>query len=205
MRNPKYPLLALVAYLALIGVLAISTARPAHTQGGLPPGKDVRVINTAIEPVPVTLKSPSPVPVTLQGTAQIDTSSPIPVRDVSNPALQPFRASTIDSLDDGTDLGSAGLTTVPAGKRLVIDFVTAAAFLQSGQRASLQITVNGSTWPIAFTQVNLVDKVQMTATQGVQIILEPEETLGIRFTRDGGRSGVANVDVRVSGHYVDIP
>jgi hypothetical protein len=106
MRNPKYPLLALVAYLALIGVLAISTARPGHTQGGKPPGPDVRVINKTTEPVPVTL----------QGSAQIDTSSPIPVRDVDQAAKQPvqIRLSVFSSLT----------YTVPAKKQLVIEFAS---------------------------------------------------------------------------------
>ena len=115
MRNPKYPLLALGAYLALIGVLAISTSRSGQTQGGLPPGKDVRVINKDTEPVPVTIRSPNPVPVTLQGSAHIDTSTPLPVQDVDNLSKQPIQFN----------LFVGNLTyTVPANKQLVIEFIS---------------------------------------------------------------------------------
>ncbi len=53
MRNSKYPLMALGAYLALIGVLALTTSGPAYTQSGQPVGPNVRVVNTESEPVPV--------------------------------------------------------------------------------------------------------------------------------------------------------
>lgn len=61
--KPSYALSALGAYLALIGTLAMTTARPAYTQGGeRPAGPAVRVVNPATEPVPVSLR----------GAAQID-------------------------------------------------------------------------------------------------------------------------------------
>src|SRR5437762_3252684 len=116
MRHPKYPLFAIVAYLALTGVLAISTARPGHTQAGHPPGPDVRVVNTTTEPVPVTLQSPNPVPVRLQGSATIDTTNPIPVRDVDRHPQEPVQFSLFMP-------GPGGSYTVPAGKRLVIEYV----------------------------------------------------------------------------------
>jgi hypothetical protein len=104
MRNAKFPLLAVCAYLALVGVMAISTVGPAHTQGGKSKGPDVRVINTSAEPVPVSI----------QGVAQIDSSSPLSVKIVETEVRQPFHAAITES----TPL------VVPAGKRLVIEHVT---------------------------------------------------------------------------------
>jgi hypothetical protein len=54
-------------------------------------------------------------------------AQPVPVRDVDNPARQPFQTST-SSLTNAFNAQGFGLTltTVPAGKRLVIEFVSAA-------------------------------------------------------------------------------
>ena len=53
MRSPKVPLIAIGAYLALIGVLAVTSTGPAYTQSGQQSGPNVKVINTPAEPVPV--------------------------------------------------------------------------------------------------------------------------------------------------------
>jgi hypothetical protein len=123
MRNPKYPLLAIGAYLALVGVLAISSPGTATGQKGGPPGPDVRVVNKTTEPVPVTL----------QGSAQIDTSSPIPVRDVDRVAQQPIQFEIAHN--NGVDFKY----TVPAGKRLVIEHVSGGANVQSGVMSSVSV------------------------------------------------------------------
>jgi hypothetical protein len=69
-------------------------------------GPDVRVVNTQSEPLPVAI----------QGTAQIDTSTPIPVKDVDH---QPRQVAQFTLFVPGPDT-----YTVPAGKQLVIEFVS---------------------------------------------------------------------------------
>ena len=128
MRNPKYPLIALGAYLALIGTFALTTSAPGYTQGN--GGPDVRVVNTPEQPVPVKLQTSAPIPVSIQGTAQIDTSSPLPVRDVDNLRQQPVQRHL-----DTQSL----FYTVPAGKRLVIEHVSGSAFADESDRLFVHI------------------------------------------------------------------
>ncbi|HKV56217.1 MAG TPA: hypothetical protein VJN94_16410 [Candidatus Binataceae bacterium] len=53
-------------------------------------------------------------------------SNPVPTQDVDNPARQPFAASTTVLTNQFNNSGfGLTLTTVPAGKRLVIQFVSA--------------------------------------------------------------------------------
>ena len=108
-RSAKYPLMALGAYLALIGVLAIATSGPAYTQSGQPNGPNVSVINTPAEPVPM--------------------------RDVDNPARQPFHLQMF---------GDNNSFTVPAGKRLVIEFVSGRIHTNSDRRDAALFTLLGS-------------------------------------------------------------
>jgi hypothetical protein len=102
----------------LSGVIAfLVLSAPAYAQGppaNVPPPQNVKVVNTESEPVPVT------------GTVSVSNlgGTPLPVRDVDNPARQPFQASIIEP-----PLGTPNpvFFTVPAGKRLVIEYVSAEA------------------------------------------------------------------------------
>jgi hypothetical protein len=124
MQNPRTTILALGAYAALVAAIAATTQRPAYTQGaGKPAGPDVRVVNTQLEPVPVSLQgatkidTSTPIPVSVQGPATINTSGPLPVRDIDRQPQEPVQFSLFYPTGIGT-------YTVPAGKWLVIEFVT---------------------------------------------------------------------------------
>ena len=64
-----------------------------------------------------------------------------PVCEVNNPDKQPFHANVDISLTSGTE-GQNGFVTVPAGKRLVIEYVSGQAFLPSGQKALFSVIVS---------------------------------------------------------------
>jgi hypothetical protein len=82
-------------------------------------GPDVRVVNTQSEPVPVTL----------QGTARIDTSTPIPVKDLDHHPRQ-FVQFTLFA-------PGSGPYAVPAGKLLVIEFVSGSFATKSSDPTSI--------------------------------------------------------------------
>jgi hypothetical protein len=131
----KSVFLATFAYAVLVAVLAVTISGPGFSQSGKQPGPDVRVVNKPTEPVPVTL----------QGSAQIDTSSPIPIRDVDAAVKQPFQLTIHRTIPDGGNTANGPALTVPAGKRLVIEYISAHVGLQAGQQPAMEIltTVNG--------------------------------------------------------------
>ena len=79
---------------------------------------------------------PAPSSTTVNNT----TANPVPTDDVDNPAKQPFAigaASTFQS-------GSVTVTTVPAGKLLVIETITARGYINlSGSGLNPYLTVVG--------------------------------------------------------------
>ncbi|SRR6266545_3159118 len=84
-------------------VQAGGQSRPSPT----PTTQDVNVVNTPNVNVANT------------------TASPVPVRDVDNPARQPFQAEVVGGFADGASTtGDITITTVPAGKLLVIEHVS---------------------------------------------------------------------------------
>jgi hypothetical protein len=100
--------------------VGLMTAPATLAQGGTS-GKDVRVVNTAAEAVPVNVTQ---LPAVQVGNGA---GNPVPVNVTNLPAVQsagtPVQV-TGEQMD--TDNGSASrvLYTVPAGKRLVIGFMT---------------------------------------------------------------------------------
>jgi hypothetical protein len=218
MRNPKYTLLAGGAYLALIGLFALTSTKTGLTQNGKPQGPDVRVVNTAAEPVPVRLQSTAapvpvllqgtsePVPVHIEGTTQIDASTPLNVHDLDNPALHPVQFRSQIIIDDTEGVGGETLFTVPQGKRLVIEHVSAGAELPPNQRGVLRLQTQessrGTDHFIPFTQVNLIDIVHMMAAQPTRIYVNPGAVLAVFFQRDGNADGRATCTVTVTGHLV---
>jgi hypothetical protein len=189
MRHPKYPLLALGAYLALIGVFAISTAIPGQTQGGKPNGPDVRVVNTGAEAVPISI----------QGTAQIDTSSPIPVHDVDNVAQEPFHAAFTDAVP----------LTVPSGKRLVIEHVSgfAGVFEAVTLAVSIETKLGGHTINHAFPVTLAFDNGDTrTYTFGslTRLYADPGTTVRARVNLTGNPAA-NSANCTLSGYLIDVP
>ncbi|HWN99211.1 MAG TPA: hypothetical protein VNS63_08075, partial [Blastocatellia bacterium] len=127
-------------------------------------------------------------------------ASPLVVRDLDNPALQPFVA-TLLSVNPNTSF-----FTVPSGKRLVIEYVSGQGTLPTGDKllfVRLQINTGGSTVFHRFLPV-------LTGTEGnVDVFLVSQQT---RLYAEPGSSVIlsgppANTifSVTVSGYLVDIP
>src|SRR6266568_1260283 len=86
---------------------------------------------------------PSPTPTTqdvnVVNTPNVNvvntTASPVQVRDVDNPARQPFHAEAVGGFADGASVtGGILIPTVPAGKRLVIEHVSVFGAMLPGQK-----------------------------------------------------------------------
>ena len=135
----KKSLAAFVGLLALVGILVAVVPFVSHGQGSRngPPPFDVTVINSPSEPVPVT------------GTVNVANlgGSTLPVHDVDNPARQPLQ---VDIIRVPFPIPNPILFTVPDGKRLVIEYVSADiqavnAACTTSPRFALTTTAGGTT------------------------------------------------------------
>src|SRR5437899_11619632 len=93
--------------------------------------------------LPIAQAAPSPTNVNVVNTPNVNvvntTASPVPVRDVDNPARQPFQAEAMGGFADGASTtGDIPIGAVPAGKRLVIEHVSA-----FGRMLPTQKVING--------------------------------------------------------------
>src|SRR6266581_8083891 len=89
--------------------------------------------------LPIAQASPSPSNVNVVNTPNVNvvntTASPVSVRDVDNPARQPFHAEAVGGFADGASVtGGILIPTVPAGKRLVIEHVSVFGAMLPGQK-----------------------------------------------------------------------
>lgn len=121
------------AFLSLLGIAVLLVSIVLGTPGkgnAAPPGdRDVRVINSASEAVPVTGS------LTLAGTPGVvvtnapdvvvtnSAANPILVRDVDRPAAQTFARDVFQTIPAGSQFTTTSLmtVTVPVGKRFVIE------------------------------------------------------------------------------------
>jgi hypothetical protein len=107
MKMTRWKYLAITSGLLLAASVLLGSAGAGQGGNADPKGgPDVRVVNTQSEPVPVIL----------QGTAQIGTSTPIPVKDVDHHPRQSVQFSLF--------IPGSDTYAVPVGKQLVIEFVS---------------------------------------------------------------------------------
>jgi hypothetical protein len=190
MQKSKSTLMAAGAYLALVGILAVSTAGVGHTQAGRQHGPDVRVVNDSTEPVPVTL----------QGAAKIDTSSPLAVRDVNDVVQTPFQAAFTDIVP----------VIVPSGKRLVIEYVS--GFVGTGDAVALAVSIETKLGgqalrhaiPINLASANGGGAETYTFGDSARLYADPGTQVIARLHLTGNPAGSA-ANCTLSGYLVDAP
>jgi hypothetical protein len=78
-------------------------------------------------------------------------TNPVPVRDTDNPAIQPFQTEI--ALDLTSFTSKVGTFTVPAGKRLVIEFVSIFAQVNQGQKELVNIETTAGNTVASYTVV----------------------------------------------------
>jgi hypothetical protein len=111
MRNPKYAVYAIAAYLALVGVLAISTSQIGHTQGssqqGGLPALEARVAaleatiggqNSAIADLQNALAAEKAASIAADAALQSNLDSESPARQAADSALQAGIAVVADKV-----------------------------------------------------------------------------------------------------------
>ena len=134
-----------------------------------------------------------PVPVSVANTVQN--------HDVDNPARQPFQTFLQPSSDTTGRVSQS--FTVPAHKRLVIEFVSAEVnqFPAGGGGYSyLETTAGGST--VSYYLANTFES-PARRTQVVRLYADPGTPVTVGANNYGG-SGIGT-DTEISGYYVDVP
>jgi hypothetical protein len=127
--------------------------------------------------------------------------------DADSPALQPFQQDAVLTLPDGFSGSCPILATVPAGKRLVIEYVTARATVPGGQKLrmfQLKIFQNGDSayHHLAANETGIFN--EWIAAQQVRLYADPSTPVDLCIYRSGW-AGNLQVSASVSGYLVDIP
>ena len=232
----KKSLIALIGVLTLVGIVTVTVphiGRGASGTGSNAPTsqtQNVNVVNTptvnaqqsgvwnvGISGTPAVIVSNFPATTNAAidpsaNTVKIDTSDPVAVRDVDNPARQPFRKSVFVSLPDGTTFAAInpGITP-PVGKRLVIEAISASGNIPSGQKYACSLNITDQFAQVLFdldlsltlqATFGPVDTFQGNTT--TRVYLESSDNVAFDVFRSAG-AGAAGVRVSFSGYLADAP
>ncbi len=135
---------------------------------------------------------------------------PTLVRDAENPARQAFQARLECEDNDGIDQSQCvDSVSVPGGKRLVIETVSASVRMPAGEKPALVLgtTVDGVEEPhfltLAFGGADGTDDAYY-ATHRVQVYADQGVVLGRLFNVDSSSTDPLRlVGLTISGHLVD--
>ena len=128
------------------------------------------------------------------------TSSPVPTADVNEPALQPFQATLFPH--SGSSNEAADKFTVPAGKRLVIEYCSSQPQDLSGVAAGMVLTTTaGGAFAQHIVYINAVTTNQVNQT--TRIYADPGSDV-TAFAFNVNATSCAGF-VTVSGHLVNVP
>lgn len=137
-------------------------------------------------------------------------SSPLEIRDLDNPARQPFQATrTCTAVAQGA--GCSFAIGVPAGKRLVIEYVSLLALQPAGQVVLFEIEtlINNVSvrhrLPISAPAINMFNTGSQTSIgQQVRLYADPETAFSVSASR-APSAGEATFFFSVSGYLVNVP
>jgi hypothetical protein len=161
-------------------------------------------IATAAQSVSATIAGP----LDSEGNVKVHEQGTALVRDADNPASHPFQAQGNAELADGVNSELFELAQVPAGKRLVIEYVSATSVVPAGQRiVDFLVIVRqgnvgmGHAVPIQFQgSAGVTD--WLAAGEPTRLYADAGTTVRAFLLRTD-TSGQANVMVRISGYLVD--
>ncbi len=196
--------------LTALGVACLLTQGPAASaQTPVPEAAPTK----EKKPSPVIVVNPEPIPVS--GTVSIGgipavtvtntDAAPVAVRDVDRAATEPFQTASVSTFFP-TSFAATDLVTVPAGKRLVIEY--ASAWINSGGAGGL-LAANLSSGPgmtntlACFAQGQNTLNFIFSCAGPIRHIVEPGGTLSFNFQTFASAGGFYRVFV--SGHYEAVP
>jgi hypothetical protein len=200
MNNVKKYLITAITIAMLLGAFVFSGALTGNSYGAAPPG-EVKVINSSAQPVPTVLTNTPTMKV------KSDTNNPVFIQDVDNPARQPFQQKLNFNIADGFSEVCMPIATVPAGKRLIIEYVSARVTIPGGHKLRALNVFTHLNGDFAYhhlvpTPTNVFN--EYVVGQTVRLYADPNTQVNICAARDNG-DGIAPVLATISGYLVDLP
>ncbi len=204
-----------------IGILAVSlvlsSPKAALTQGPSF-GKDVRVINSSSEAVPVQLQAGASVEITgtptvaVVGTTPVivgnPATSPVFVNVVQTPARTPWQAAVNLDLADGETSKFVSLPAPAPGKRVVIEFGSAQLLVLRTQIPYIQLwlSMTGSDASVrhtfALTNIGAYSEGQYVWQSSHPLRLTSAQG-SVRVLRAGGSNGPFFATLTLAGYEED--
>ncbi|MBL8189010.1 MAG: hypothetical protein JNK38_13450 [Acidobacteria bacterium] len=209
MNKFKNCLLAALGISLLAFVLSVTGAGRAMAQSTF---SLVKIINSTSEPVPTTVTNSPTVKLASNAAVTINNgeSNPVLVQGV-NDGVTPFHQSVSGNFPSGS-VSASGVIPVPAGYRLVIEYVSASVLLPTGQNLH-QASVSTQFKDVA-VQHHLVrnehgphfsgNNNQFVVGQQVRLYADGGTPVIFSLARNNG-TGSAGYSATVSGYLVNIP
>jgi hypothetical protein len=197
MKAAKRHIIAGVGFsILLVTILLLpqkGTAAPPQVQEPV----DVKVVNTATQPVPVSV------------------AQPVQVRNTDHPARQAYQTLLSANIPSGEAGGSSSFT-VPPGKQLVIEYVSILGVLEEGEKFLMAvINTQVGTGPSVDHVFPLQDRGQViegvnpthfwVGNEQTRIYADPGTTVSVSGQRNNVNPTTGSVSFRISGHLVNIP
>ena len=142
-------------------------------------------------------------------------ANPVPTQDTDDRARQPITIDTsiASVLPNALDAFTGGIYTVPAGKRLVIEYISATGTVYDPEHVfsvSLEVEGGGTSISIPISEFGGLagdpSRHSMIASQLVVMYANPGDILDVGVFTDAGTPGVSTpVYFTIFGHLVNLP
>jgi hypothetical protein len=216
-------LIGLISVLSLVAIATVSVphiGRGAISAGSNAPTNQTQNVNVVNTPSVNVANFPATTNVAIDpsaNTVKIDTANPLLVRDVENSARQPFHNVEFGGFEDGANFtGFVPITTVPAGKRLVIEYCSLIATMPVGQtifnaRIGTQLldSNNGSTlYHVLTVSAQGSDGLRdfFSVSQELRLYADPGTTVFCAAQRSSPiGSNPGSFGCAISGYFVSLP
>lgn len=140
-------------------------------------------------------------------------ANPLQIRDVDSPGNQPAMGGD-QCIASGSRCNFDSLYTVPAGKRLVVEYASASGLLPAGQHFTCfffphqgtnfgQIALSLPSSPASTSSGTVV--AEAVTAQSMRFYADPSTTLDAGCSRDSDAGGGAVFDLHFSGYLVNVP
>ena len=212
-KNFKNLIIIVISFVVLFYVLAPSLSQKAPAQGRPPirggPPQSVTVVNQPSDPVPiqgdVEVTNQLDVSVTNTPTVEVVNTDPVPVRVTNESAFQPWRVFFNLELGEGEVSRMVQFPDIPAGKRLVIESVTAQLLVLKEQIPYISLSTDGFWYNVALSNIGSYAPAQNVWMATHALKLYAEDYGWVRCARAGGGLSPFFATLSLSGYLVDLP